>query len=188
MTVEEIFKEISAHMIKGVMIHEQLSDYYDFLNLHGYKRCHEYHAKCEMKGMRKLHRYFINHYNRLIEEDVIENPNVIPVSWYRYTRQDVETGTKRNAVKTAVEKWVSWEQETKDLYEKMYRELMELGEVTTANKLSCYIHDVDKELKYATRKHINLVNVDYDLMYILMEQDSLHDKYKEKMYDYYRAD
>ena len=31
MTVEEIFRDLSAHMVKGVMIHEQLADYYDFL-------------------------------------------------------------------------------------------------------------------------------------------------------------
>ena len=183
MTVEEIFKGLSAHMIKGIMIHEQLADYYDFLNLHGYKRCHEYHAKCEMKYMRKLHRYFINHYNRLIEEEIIEDPNIIPASWYRYTRQEVDTNTKRNAVKSGIERWVAWEQETKDLYEKMHGELMDLGEVAAANKLSCWIHDVDDELKYAQRKHINLLTSDYDIAYILFEQDALHDKYKELMYD-----
>lgn len=180
MTVEEIFRTISSHMIKGVMIHEQLADYYDFLNLHGYKRCHEYHSKCEMKGMRKLHRYFINHYNRLIEEEVIENPDVIPASWYRYTRQEVDANTKRSAVKSGIERWVSWEEETKTLYEKMYKELMEIGEVAAAKRLCRNIHDVDKELKWAQRKHINLVTSDYDIGYILGEQDHLHDWYKER--------
>lgn len=185
MTVEEIYKELSSHMIKGVMIHQQLAWYYDFLNLHGYKRCHEYHALKEMCGMQKLHRYFINHHNRLIEEDVIENPNIIPASWYRYTKQEVETGTKRNAVKTGIEKWVAWEQETKNLYERMYQELMSIGEVASAKKICCYIMDVDKELKWATRKHIDLVTADYDIGYILGEQDHLHDWYKEKMHDYH---
>lgn len=184
MSVEEIFKDLSSHMIKGVMIHEQLSDYYDFLNLHGYKRCHEYHAKCEMCGMRKLHRYFINHYNRLIEEENIENPNIIPASWYRYTRQEVDVNTKRNAVKTGIEKWVDWESETKKLYENMYKELMDIGEVAAANKLAFYIHKVDKELKWAQRKHINLVASEYSIMSILNEQDHLHDWYRKKMNDY----
>ena len=183
MTVEDIFKQLSSHMIKGVMIHEQLSDYYDFLNLHGYKRCHEYHAKCEMKHMRKLHRYFINHYNRLIGEDPIENPDVIPNSWYRYTRQEVDANTKRNAVKSGIERWVAWEQETKTLYEQMYKELLELGEVSTAKRVSCEICAVDKELKWAQRKHIDLVTVDYSISYILGEQNHLHDWYKEKMHD-----
>ena len=181
MNVEEIYRDLSSHMLTGVMVHEQLSDYYDFLNLHGYKRCHEYHAKLEMKSYRKLHRYFINHFNRLIEEDVFQNPDVIPSSWYRYTRQDVDTNTKRNAVKTAIEKWVSWEEESKTLYEKMYKELMDIGEVAAANKISCLIHDTDCELKWARRKHINLVASDYSIAYILGEQDHLHDWYKKKM-------
>ena len=35
MTVEEIYAELSAHMIKGIMMHEQLANYYDFLGLEG---------------------------------------------------------------------------------------------------------------------------------------------------------
>jgi hypothetical protein len=170
-------------MIKGVMIHEQMADYYDFLNLHGYKRCHEYHSKCEMKNLRHLHRYFINHFNRLIEEDPIENPDSIPSSWYRYTRQEVDTNTKRSAVKTGIEKWVAWETETKSLYQKMYTEAMNIGEVAAAKKIACYICGVDKELKWAQRKHLNLLSADYDIGYILGEQDHLHDWYKEKMHD-----
>ena len=181
-TVEEIFKTLSSHMIKGIMIHEQMADYYDFLNLHGYKRCHEYHSKCEMKAMRKLHRYFINHYNKLIEEEIIENPDVIPSSWYRYTRQEVDTNTKRNAVKAGIEKYVAWEKETKELYENMYNELLDMGEVAAAHKLSCYIHDVDCELKWAQRRHIDLLASDYSISHILGEQKYLHDWYKKRMH------
>ena len=184
MSVDEVFKTLSSHIIKGVMLHEQMSDYYDFLNLHGYKRCHEYHGKCEMKTLRKVHKYYINHYNRLIDEEPISNPDAIPSSWYKYTRQDVDANTKRSAVKNGIEKWVAWEQETKDLYEKLYKELMELGEVAAANKLSCYIHDVDSELKHAQRTHIDLLTTDYDIGYILGKQEHLHDKYKEKMRNY----
>ena len=43
MTIKEIYAQIAEHMIKGMMIHEQLANYYDFLGLKGYKRCHEYH-------------------------------------------------------------------------------------------------------------------------------------------------
>ena len=188
MTVEEIFRDISAHMIKGIMLHEQMADYYDFLNLHGYKRAHEYHMFCEMKCMRKLHRYFLNHYNKLIEESVVDSPDAIPSSWYRYTRKDVDANTKRNAVRTGIEKWVSWEKETKDMYEDMYQELMDIGEVAAAEKFTKFVKAVDKELKCADRKHICLATADYSMEYIMMEQEHLHDKYKEKlehMYDKY---
>ena len=179
MTKEEIFGKISSHMLKGLMIHEQLSDYYDFLNLHGYKRCHEYHMYKEMRMYRKLHRYVINSYNMLIEEDAFENPNIIPATWYRYKRQEVDASTKRSAVKTGIEKWVEWERETKAMFETMYEELMAINEVSAAKALCKLLCDVDKELKWAERKHIDLVMVDYNISYIIGEQDRLHDWYKK---------
>ena len=181
MTVDEIFRDLSAHMVKGVMLHDQMADYYDFLNLHGYKRCHEYHGKCEMRSYRKLHRYYINHYNKLIEDTNVASPDAIPASWYRYSRQEVDTATKRSAVKAGIEKWVSWERETKEKYEKAYADLMEIGEVASAKRMSCLICDVDRELKWAERKHINLLTADYDIGYILGEQDHLHDWYKARL-------
>ena len=180
LSVEEIYAELSAHMIKGIMFHEQMSNYYDFLNLHGYKRCHEYHCMAEMQGLRKLHRYYINHYNRLIPEKRVEDPEAIPANWLKYSRQDVDITTRRNAVKAGVEKWVEWETETKRLYQDMYKELMSLGEVASANTLAECVVDVDRELKYAQRKHITLMSVDYDADYIVMVQDDLHKEYKAK--------
>lgn len=191
MTTDEVFRDISSHVVKGVMLHDQLADYYDFLNLPGYKRCHEYHGLCEMRAYRKLHRYYLNHFNRLIEEEAIASPDAIPSSWYRYKRQDVDASTKRSAVKTGIEKWVSWEQETKALYEKAYKDLMELGEVAAAKQIACLICDVGKELKWAQRKHIDLLTADYEIGFILGCQDNLHDWYVDKMrhcYDKHGAD
>ena len=93
MTVDEIFAEISAHMIKGLMVHTQLADYYDFLGLSGYKRCHEYHALKESCEYRGINRYFINHYNRLVPENEIEDPNIIPDNWYKYRKKIYDYST-----------------------------------------------------------------------------------------------
>ena len=179
LNVEEIYKRLSSHMIEGVMFHEKMANYYDFLNLHGYKRCHEYHTLVEMCGLRKLHRYYLNHYNRLIPEERVSDPEAIPESWLKYARQDVNVATKRTAVKDGIEKWMKWETETKRLYQDMYKELMDIGEVASATTLACCVVDVDKELKYAERKHITLMSVDYDIEYIVMEQSDLHEKFKE---------
>ena len=181
MTVDEIFAEVSAHMIKGLMIHTQLADYYDFLGLQGYKRCHEYHALKESCSYRGINRYFINHYNKLVPEKEIENPDIIPENWYRYTRQDVDANTKRNAVKSGLEKWVEWEQDTKKFYEQMYVELMNLQEVSGALKMKELICDVDQELKKAQRYHLNKMATDYNINSIISEQGRKHKKYKKKL-------
>lgn len=181
MTVDEIFSELSAHMIKGLMIHDQMSDYYDFLSLAGYKRAHEYHYKKEMCNYRKLHRYYINHFGKLIEEKRIEDPEIIPSSWYRYKRNEVDASTKRTAVKNAIDKWVSWEKDTKILYQQSFRDLMESKEEAAAIFIEEFIKDVDCELKWAERKSIELESTDYNLAFTISEQKKIHDKYKRKM-------
>ena len=43
MTIEEIFSELAAHAIEGMMVHDQMMSYYCFLNLKTYAKCHEDH-------------------------------------------------------------------------------------------------------------------------------------------------
>lgn len=181
MTVDEIFSKLAANMIKGLMIHEQLANYYDFLGLKGYKRIHEYYYLDETCNYRKLCRYYINHFNKLIKEDEIENPDIIPTSWFDHIREDVDISTRKNAVKNGITAWVTWERETKKLYEKLYRELMALDEVSAALYISCFIEDVDYELKKAERCHIYRKATDYDITLIEQDQQAMHDKYKEKL-------
>ena len=117
MNIEEIYSKINEHMINGLMLHDQLANYYDFLGLKGYKRCHEYHYLHENLNYRALNRYFINHHNKLIPEVKFDNKSVIPVSWYNHIRIDADPATKKEAVKTGLVAWVTWERETKKLYE-----------------------------------------------------------------------
>ena len=181
MTVEEIYSKIANHMIKGMMTHEQLANYYDFLGLEGYKRCHEYHYIKETCEYRSLCRYFINHHNKLIPYSDVENPNIIPSAWYSHIRDDVDTTTKRNAVKSGLTVWVNWEKETKKLYEDMYNELIKIGEVASAFKVKELICNVDCELKKAERYHLNKKATDYDILLIIEEQHKKHEKYRKKM-------
>ena len=178
MTTDEIFKTLSSHMIEAMMIHDQLADAFAFLNLNGFKRISEYQFKKESACYRKLHRYYIDRYHKLVSESRVEDPELIPSSWHNYTRPDVDANSKRNAVKNMINEWVSWEKDTKKLYQGMSKELEEQGEVSAASYLDHLIDDVDCELKKAERLSIDLASVDYDMRYILEIQKPLHDKYK----------
>lgn len=181
MTVEEIYADVAAHMIEGLMIHEQLANYYDFLGLGGYKRCHEYHYIEESVKYRGLYRYFINHHNKLIPEKDIDAPEVIPESWYNHVREDVDTSTKKNAVRVGLTMWVDWEKKTKKFYEDMWKQLIDIGEVASSCKIKELVKSVDKELKKATRYLLNKEAIGYDMGAIIAEQDKMHDKYKKKI-------
>lgn len=184
MNAEEIFTKLDAHMIEGVMLHDQMAAYFDFLNLRGYKREHECRAFDEFLSHRKIVRYYINHYNKLLPETHAENPSVVPSGWIAYERSAVDEGTKKRAIRDAFRRWREWESETKRLYEQSYTDLCGLGEIAAACKVKALVEDVDEELKLVDRQSITLSDISYDLQTIISKQDGMHNEYRgheEKM-------
>ena len=180
MTVDEIFTKITSHMIEGMMIHDELTNAYDFLGLYGFAKCHEYHHLEETKGYTCLMRYYSTRYHKLLNIDKIPQPNIIPQTWYKYTTMDVDTGTKRQAVQTMMKKWVEWERSTKTLYQEMYQELCALNEIAAAEEIKCYISCVDEELKHAEKKLIKLETIEYNIGTIISWQQPMYKKYQKK--------
>lgn len=181
MTVEEIFNKLAAHMVEGIMIHDELAQGYDFLGLYGFALCHDHHHIEETLGYTCLCHYYSCHYHKLIELGSIPQPNIIPDNWHKYTTIAVDPNTKREAVKTMLNKWVEWERDTKALYQNMYKELCDIGEVAAAMHIQKYICDVDKELVHAEKKLIRLETTNYDLNTILGWQEPMKNKYKKKL-------
>lgn len=179
----EVFNEISNRMVRNIMKHEQMADYFDFLNLHGLKRWHEYQFFEESAELRGIHRYAINHCNKMVRDDDIEAVRTIPSAWYNYTRLQVDNSTRKQAVKDALEKWYDWEKETKELYETLFKRLTDNNKIAEADKVNELILDVDEEIKRVTRKMIEYKSVDYDMDYIMFQQDEMHEEYRKKTKD-----
>ena len=152
------------------MIHSQLADYYRFIGLPGYADCHEKHYKKESCNWRKLSKYFVDHYNKLIIEKPIENPKIIPDEWFKAKRQDVDTSTIRKSVQRGLETWVNWESETKSLYETHFKNLMDNGDVAAAMFIKKFLCDVDDELAEATQWHLHKKATDYEIGHLIGEQ------------------
>ena len=176
----DIFNEISRRITKGVMFHAQMADYLDYLNLHGFKRWHEYQFFSESAELRGVHRYVLNHCNRLIDDGEVTATRCIPISWLNNTRLQVDTSTRKQAIKEALEKWYQWETETKEFLEKQFKKLTENSKIADANKVNELIKDVDQELKCVTRKMLEYKAVDYDMTYIMFQQDEMHEHFREK--------
>lgn len=181
MTVEEIFNKIASHMIEGIMYHDEFAKAYDFLGLYGYARCQDYHHLEETQAYRNVSHYYEKHYFKLLTPTNISHPDIIPQTWYKYTTQDVDNSTKKGAIKDLMNKWIYWEEETKKLYQKMRQELYNIGEVAAALYIDILVQDVDKELRHAQKKLIELETISYDLITIMSEQEKLYKKYKRKL-------
>ena len=180
MTDLEIFAKISDRQVKALMFHTQMADYFDFLGLNGLKRVHEYQYLEESTEMRGVHRYVLNHLNKLVPESKIESFSVIPSGWYAYKRNEVDTNTRKQAVKEAMQKYYEWEEETLYIYEQAFKEMADLGKIAYTNKIMDLITKVDCELKKVCRCLLKYKAVDYDMTFIMQEQPELHEKYKEK--------
>lgn len=176
----ELFNEISQRMIKGIMYHEQWADIFDFLNFRGFKRQQEYQFLKENAELRGVHRYAINHCNKLINDKVIESVKEIPESWYNYTKLDVDNNIRKQYARDIFTKWQSWEMETKRFYEDKFRVLTQNGKIASANKVNELIKSVDKELKNLNRQMLEYQSVDWNLEYLMWRQDCLHEEYDKK--------
>ena len=170
MTCTEIFTELVNHMVEGIMTHEELANYYQFLGLPKYSKCHEKHYYEENKAYRKIYNYYIKTYNKLLKNIRVNVPEVIPGSWYQYSREEVDMKTKQAAVKQGLETWLSWEKSTYELYQSLFQELMNLGKVKDAEMVKDLICDVKNELDDIQQYQLNKISTNYDMVYIIEEQ------------------
>lgn len=152
------------------MIHSDYADYYYFLNLCKYGDMHNKHYVSESLAHRNLQKWYIQHYNKLLPPAKYDYSPVIPQSWYKYERTDVDTNTIRTSVKNGLTSWVEWERETKTLYEQMYKELMSLGDIVGAMFVKNLICDVTDELCTAEDYHLRKKATDYSISDIIAEQ------------------
>ena len=177
--LQQLYSELTNRMKQGVEMHEQLADYYNFLNLPGYQKCHEYQMLCELLTYRKAKDMYMKEYNQLVQPNYLSGllnmgnnmsnnnnnsqngvnyaENVIPQNWYKYTRYDVDQGTKRNGVKEGFKKWLDYERDTKQFLTQMSDKLNQIGEREAARRLDYLIDHVEKEEKYAEKiRNINM--------------------------------
>lgn len=177
MSIDEIFSQLSTHLVGGLMVHDQLCNYFKFLSLSGYAIEQEEQYESESRTYRRVNSFYIYRYNKLINESGVENPKVIPSDWYKYSRFDVDKLTKRNAVEKGFTEWKKWETATKSKYEVFYKELYDLNEIASAEMVKELIIEVDDELKRIDDRLLELKSVDYDLTYIQEQQCDLFVKH-----------
>ena len=176
----EIYEKICSNMLTALMFHEQATDLFDFLSLHGFKRMHEYQYISESIGFRKLQRYYINRYNELVQPHEVSDPEAIPSEWMNHNRKDVTPQIKKRSVKEAFEEYREWEKETEDHLCMYANALCERGKLMDYSYVMGMVQDVCCELNRIDRMMLKLSGVDYSMEYIEEIQGELHEKYKKK--------
>lgn len=170
MKTEDIYREISTRMLEGMMLHDQLYQTYLYIGLSGYARRHLKHYKEEADAYARLAEYYITQRNGTLLYITPTDPQAIPKTIYKRNRRDLTSQMKREIVRDCMNSWIEWERGTKELMERMYRELIILGEVSFAQELAEHICDVDAEIREAESEIEFLKSEDYDLISIIIDQ------------------
>ena len=173
MNIGEIFAMLSARLVEGMMYHDQMSRYYGFLGLFGYRAMHDHHYQEETDGYRKLNAYYSDHYCKLIPNKRVADPKKIPEGWLPHSRRDVDLSTKKKAIQTGAEGWVEWEVETRSIFMKCAKELFDSGEMASYAEVMEYVRDVDCELSEARKELLILESTGYDLSFIMDRQEAI---------------
>ena len=177
----EIFSALLARQRRALLFHDQWCVIFNFLNLHGFKRLHQYRYLTESKEMLKIQRYYIKQHDRLIKPITVEAVSEIPNDWYGAERSEVTANIIAQHTKRVFQSHIQWESDTLALLRKSARELMEQGEVADYEFVSDMICDVSKELEYAKRLYYKIGASGFDVIFLEEIQDEIHDKFKEKM-------
>ncbi|MEG0282945.1 MAG: hypothetical protein RR662_07200 [Clostridia bacterium] len=176
----EIFKKINNQQISGIMFHNQMIKYYDFLGFRCFKRMHEYYYFKENASNDTINRYVINHLNKIIINADINYYFKIPENWENVNRLSVQNENRKSYLKQGIEKMHEFEIKSKEVYQNAYKELCNLGEVASAKKVMQLVEYVDMELKEVERLYLKLQKIDFDLKVIETFDNEMHDCYKEK--------
>lgn len=175
-TIDSIFSKLASHMTKGLMVHDQLSNYYSFLGMDGFAEEHAEHSNDEANKLRELKRYYMSNYDKMLEPAKVEEPNIIPQSWYRHTRDEVDPNTKRNGVQNGLKEWHEWESNTKHEFEKAYKKLMDIDETSAAFFVKDLIDGVIEELEDISKRTRRLKDEEFDLKYLANMQDQIQNR------------
>ena len=149
-------------MVEGLMIHDQLSQIFCYLGLYGYERLHVKQYEEESASYREIMREYILSYDNILPACKVTNPDVIPSVIVNQARCELRGSTRKQLIEECFCKWIEWESDTKNLYQKLYFELMEAKDVSSAAKLSDRIQDVSDELIRAKDILLWLRSVDFD--------------------------
>lgn len=188
MSCKEIMIEIAKRKLKGVMAHADMADIFNLMNLHGFKRKHEFQSLKENAELISLKRWITERYKiipNLKNSSIDINPLGIKD---KGTRDNISRENKMKVTKELFKTLVDWETETLEMLEKAYSILVEKESIADSIKVSKLISDTDKELKYYSRDWVKYEDIGWDLTLITYDQNNLHEIYKEKTEKIYKLE
>ena len=174
----EVFNQISNRLVEATMMHSELGDLFAYLGLDGFAKTQDYQFLSENYERQLVNRYAICHLGYVINNEDVRGSKYIPGELNGVSRIGVNVLDKKDMTRYAVETWVNWETETKELYGNWYVDLCDNHSISSSLFVDGLVRDVDDELKRANDILVKLKNVNYEMNDIVLMQSEY-----SKMYD-----
>ena len=94
---------------------------------------------------------------------------------------DVVPKIRRESMENGFAEWVKWEEETRKLYENLYKEAIDSSFIALSEFIKGYILDVEEEIVYAKHELIAKRAMNFDIISILEEQSDLEKQFRKKI-------
>ena len=170
MPMHEIFKKLSNRMVGAMMIHTQLTELFNFIDLESDAKRQKKQLHDESDGLLKLEKYVAQHHHILITSDNPPQVDILNLDILERPNDKLSQDDKIHLIQYALKEWIEWEKKSKVIYEDSYRNLVDMSEIAAADFVLQYVKDVDKELRDAELLYRVRDGIDWDLATIYDEQ------------------
>ena len=144
MPMHEIFKKLSNRMVGAMMIHTQLTELFNFIDLESDAKRQRKQLHEESDGLLKLEKYAAQHHHMLITSDNPPQVDILNLDILEHPNDKLSPDDKIHLIQYALKEWIEWEKKSKVIYEDSYRNLVDMSEIAAADFVLQYAKDVDK--------------------------------------------
>lgn len=170
MTTHNIFTKLANRMVGAMMVHTQLTELFNFIDLESDAKRQKKQLHEETDGLLKLEKYAAQHHHILITSDNPPQVDILNLGMLKQPNDELSPDNKIYLIQYAMKEWIEWEKESKIIYEDAYRNLVDLSEIAAAEFVLRYVRDVDKELRDAELLYRVRDAIDWDLATIYDKQ------------------
>lgn len=171
--MHEIFKKLSNRMVGAMMVHTQLTELFNFIDLEPDAKRQKKQLHEESDGLLKLEKYAAQHHHILITSDNPPQVDILNLGMLKQSSDQLSPENRAYLIRYAMKEWIEWEKESKIMYEDAYHNLVDMSEIAAADFVLQYVRDVDKELKDAELLYRVRDAIDWDLPTIYDKQARL---------------
>ena len=174
MTTHNVFTKLANRMVGAMMIHTQLTELFNFIDLKSDAKRQKKQLHEESDGLLKLEKYVAQHHHMLITSNNPPQVDILNIGILKQHNDELSPDNKIYLIQYAMKEWIEWEKESKIMYEDAYRNLVDMSEIATADFVLQYVRDVDKELRDAELLYRVRDAIDWDLATIYDKQARLN--------------